>query len=350
MRKDRNLLAAFLLLLVLTSLPWWALKNSYTMGIVINALAFVSLGLAWNIISGFGGQLSMGHAAFYGLGGYTSALLLTRMGISPWIGMVPGMAVAVFAGLILGYPSFRLSGVYFKLVTFTFGLILEIVARSWINLTEGDPGVKIPLLGNAPAMFQFDSAWPYYYIILGLAALYFLISRWVLRSRFGFYLQALRDDQVAAETLGINSLRMKLTGFALSAAMAALVGTFVTQYLLFIDPSSGFGMFTSVKIALVAIVGGTGALWGPVIGGLFLIPLAELANAQFSNITGVDVVLYSAVLILTAMFLPRGLVSIPDLVRVRKAPQTVPEEQPLPEQKSRLSGELGLTEANPKAE
>lgn len=342
MRKDRDLIIGLLLLLVLASLPWWVLKNSYSMGIMINALAFVSLGLAWNVISGFGGQLSMGHAAFYGLGGYTSALLLTRLGISPWIGMVPGMAVAIFAGLILGYPSFRLSGVYFKLVTFTFGLILEIVARSWINLTEGDPGVKIPLLGNAPAMYQFDSPLPYYYIILGLAALYFLISRWVLNSRFGFYLQALRDDQVSAEVLGINSLSMKLTGFALSAAMAALVGTFVTQYILFIDPASGFGMFTSVKIALVAIVGGTGALWGPVIGGLFLIPLAELANAQFSNITGVDVVIYSSVLIATAMFLPRGLVTLPDLIGRRKTAQEepLPEEQPLPEAEHVVSGEL----------
>jgi branched-chain amino acid transport system permease protein len=256
--------------------------------------------------------------------------------------------MAVIAGLLLGYPSFRLSGVYFKLVTFVFGMILEIVARSWIGFTGGDPGVKVPLLGNAPLMFQFSSAKPYFYIILGLAALYFLLSRWILRSRFGYYLRSLRDDQVAAEVLGINSLSMKLMGFALSAAMTAVVGTFYTQYLLFIDPSSGFGMFTSVKIALVAIVGGTGVLWGPVIGGLFLIPLAELANAQFSNlVTGVDVVLYSTVLILTAIFLPRGIASLPVVIRERRARAGGPQRIAVPEEGQLAAGDLSLHKANP---
>lgn len=350
MKLDRDLIVGLVLAVVLASLPWWALRNSWAVGIVVNALTFVALGLAWNIISGMGGQLSMGNAVFYGLGAYTSALMLTRLGVTPWIGAVFGVAVAVMAGLILGFPAFRLSGVYFKLVTFTFGMTFEIIARSLIDFTGGDPGVQIPLLGNAPAMFQFASPIPYYYIILAVASLYFLISRGILRSRFGFYLRSLRDDQVAAEVLGINSLRMKLAGFAITAAMTAFVGTFYCQYLLFIDPSSGFGMFTSVKIALVAIVGGTGALWGPVVGALFLIPLAELANAQFSQLPGVDVVIYSSVLILSAMFVPRGIVSIPRLLRERRARAKAPEAQQLPAEGQSVSAELGISEANPKTE
>ncbi|HSB71751.1 MAG TPA: branched-chain amino acid ABC transporter permease [Candidatus Methylomirabilis sp.] len=316
MTWDRDLKIGLVLALVLASLPWWALTGPYYMGIAITALTFVALALAWNIISGIGGQLSMGHGAYFGLGAYTSSLLLVRLGVTPWIGMLAGAIVAALFGLCVGYPSFRLKGVYFKLVTFVAALILEIICRSWSDFTGGDPGLQIPLLRNAPAMYQFGSPVPYFYIILVMAGLYFLLTRRLLRSRFGYYLQALRDDQVAAEVLGVNSLYMKLAGFALSAMLTALVGTFYAQYLLFIDPASTFGMFVSVKIALAAIVGGAGTLWGPVIGGLFLVPVAELSNAQFTGtLTGVDVVLYSVVLILTAIFVPRGVVSLPAFIR-----------------------------------
>lgn len=319
MKRDRDLKIGLVLVLVLASLPWWALTTPYAMGIGITALIFVALALAWNLISGIGGQLSLGHGAYFGLGAYTSSLLLVRLGLTPWIGMLAGAIVAAIFGLCLGYPSFRLKGVYFKLVTFVAALILEIIFRSWSDFTGGDPGLQIPLLRNAPAMYQFGSPGPYFYIILVMASLYFLLTRWLLRSRFGYYLQALRDDQVAAEVLGVDSLSMKLAGFAFSAMLTALVGTFYAQYLLFIDPASTFGMFVSVKIALSSIVGGAGTLWGPVIGGLFLIPVAELGNAQFAGtVTGVDVVLYSVVLILIAIFLPRGLVSLPEFIRTKR--------------------------------
>ncbi len=319
MKWDRDLRVGLILVLVIASLPWWALTNSYNMGIGISALTFVALALAWNVISGIGGQLSLGHGAYFGLGAYTSSLLLVRLGVTPWIGMLAGAIVAAMFGLCLGYPSFRLKGVYFKLVTFVSSLILEIVCRSWSSFTGGDPGLQIPLLRNAPAMYQFASPVPYYYIILAMSILYFLLTRRILRSRFGYYLQALRDDQVAAEVLGINSLYMKLAGFALSAMLTALVGTFYAQYLLFIDPASTFGMFVSVKIALAAIVGGAGTLWGPVIGGLFLVPVAEVSNAQFAaTLTGVDVVLYSVVLIVGAIFLPSGLVTLPEFIRTKR--------------------------------
>ena len=323
MKRDRDIIAGIVLLIVLASLPWWLLTTSYAMGIVIIALTFVALAVSWNIISGIGGQLSFGHAAFFGLGAYTSTLLLVHFSISPWIGMVAGGIVASLAGLLLGYPSFRLKGDYFALVTFVFALILGIVARSWSKFTGGDPGLQVPLLGHAPLMYQFASPVPYYYIILAIASLYLLLSRRMLRSRFGYYLKALRDDQVSAEALGVDCLRMKLAGFALSAFLTALVGTFYAQYMLFIDPASTFDMFVSVKIVLAVIAGGAGTLWGPVIGGLFLIPLGELANAEFGSIiTGVDVVLYSVVLIAIAIFLPRGLITLPELIRRRGATES----------------------------
>lgn len=312
MTRDRDLRAGIVLLAVLATLPWWLLTSNYTVGIAITALSFVALGLAWNIISGIGGQLSLGHSAYFGLGAYTSSLLLINLGISPWFGMLAGGVVAALFGLCLGVPSFRLTGVYFKLVTFVAALILEILVRHMGWLTQGDIGLNLPLLKHAPLMYQFGSPRYFFYLILSLAAVYFLTTRWLLRNRFGYYLRALRDDQVSAEVLGIDSLKIKLVGFALSAFMTALVGTFYTQYTLFVDPAGGFGMFLSVKIALVAIVGGAGTLWGPVIGGLFLIPVAEWANAQFQSVTGVDVILYSLVLIVVSIFLPSGLVTLPE--------------------------------------
>ncbi len=320
MKWDRDLQVGSALALVLASLPWWALTNPYYIGIAITALTFVALALAWNIISGIGGQLSLGHGAYFGLGAYTSTLLLVRLGVTPWIGMIAGALVAAGFGVCLGFPAFRLKGVYFKLVTFVSALILEIICRSWSDFTGGDPGLQVPLLRHAPGMYQFGSPVPYFYIILLIASLYFLLTRWVLRSRFGYYLQALRDDQVASEVLGINTLFMKLSGFALSASLTALVGTFYAQYVLFIDPASTFGMFVSVKIALSSIVGGAGTLWGPVIGGLLLIPVAEVGNAQFAGtLTGVDVVLYSVVLIVSAIYLPRGLVYLPEFLREKRS-------------------------------
>ncbi len=320
MRLDRDLTVGLVVVLLLASLPLWALKSGYTIGVAINALTFVALAQAWNIISGIGGQLSLGHAAFYGLGGYTSGLLLVHLGVTPWIGMLVGAVVATVAGVAFSYPAFRLHGIYFTLVTFVSALILEIVARHFSDFTGGDIGVNLPLLGNAPALYQFDRPQPYFYVILILAAVYFLITRWVLRSRFGYYLQALRDDQVAAEVLGVNSLRMKLLGFALSAFLTGLVGPFYTQYLLFIDPLSAFGTYISVKIVVVAVAGGVGTLWGPVIGGLLLIPFAEWANAQFSrSIIGVDVALYGLVLILLSIFLPKGVVTLPARLRASSA-------------------------------
>ncbi len=315
MRWDRDLTVGLAVVAVLASLPWWLLNTNYMMGIAIHALSFVALALAWNIISGIGGQLSLGHSAYFGLGAYTSSLLLINLSITPWLGMLVGGIVAALFGLCLGFPAFRLTGVYFKLVTFVSALILEIVARHMSWLTQGDIGLNIPLLRDAPLMYQFESARYFFYLILVLAALYFLVTRWILRNRFGYYLKALRDDQISAEVLGIDSLKGKLTGFALSAFMTALIGTFYTQYTLFVDPAGGFGMFLSVKIALVAIAGGAGTLWGPVIGGMFLIPVAEWSNAQFQGVTGVDVILYSLVLILISIFLPSGLVTLPGQLR-----------------------------------
>jgi branched-chain amino acid transport system permease protein len=300
----------------MASLPFWTLGTVYSQGVVIRALIYVGLAQSWNIIAGLGGQLSLGHACFLGIGAYTSGLLFENFGLTPWIGALAGIGAAMLLSFLIGYPCFRLTGIYFALASFTVSLILEILARHFDKLTGGDVGLSIRLLGDAPGQFQFSDPRYYYFIGLAIVSLYFFITQGILRSRFGYYLKAIRDDQGAAESMGVDSARVKLVAFAISAFMAALVGTFYIQYNLFIDPAAAFGMHQSVQILLASIAGGIGSLWGPVIGGLFIIPVGEITNALFGKGTpGIDVLIYGAILAIIILYIPKGLVSLPGLLR-----------------------------------
>lgn len=313
-KKDLRNLSIFLIIMV--SLPFWALHTSYTQGIIIRALIYVGLAQSWNIISGYGGQLSLGHACFMGIGAYTSGLLFTNFGITPWIGILPGIGAAVVLSILIGYPCFRLVGLYFALASFTISLILEILARHFSSLTGGDVGLSIQLLGNSPSNFQFSNPLYFYFIGLAIIGFYFWITCRITNSRFGYYLKAIRDDQGAAESMGIDSTRVKLIAFAISAFMAAVIGTFYVQYNLYIDPAAAFGMMQSVEIILAAITGGISSLWGPIIGGLFIMPVGEITNAVFgAGIPGADILVYGLILIFIILYLPKGLVSLPSFFR-----------------------------------
>lgn len=304
--------------LALISLPFWLFSGNFYLGIAIRVFTFASLAYAWNIISGLGGQLSLGNAAFFGIGAYTTALLSINFGVNPWVGMIIGAVLAAIVSVMLGLPCFRLTGIYFALATFAFSLILETVFRHFINITGGDVGLSIPLKGNEPSLFQFSSSLPYYFIGLALLFVFYLINVLVLRSKLGFYLSAIKSDQIAAETLGIDSVKVKLYAFIINAFLTAIIGTFYLQYTLFIDPNSAFGMLLSVQIILVTICGGIGTLWGPILGAAFLIPLGEITNESLTHFgSGFDKIIYSVVLIIFIMLLPKGLVSIPDKIRIR---------------------------------
>jgi branched-chain amino acid transport system permease protein len=313
MNKDfRNWM---ILLAVLGSLPFWALNTVYYQGIFIRAFVYVALAQSWNIISGLGGQISLGNTCFQGVGAYTCGLLFENLGLSPWIGGLIGIGVAVLLSFMIGYPCFRLSGIYFTLSTFTVSLILEVLARHFDKLTGGDVGLNIRLMGDAPRYFQFSSPIYYYFIALAIISLNFWITQRVLHSGFGYYLKAIRDDQGAAESMGVDSAQVKLKAFAISASMASVAGIFYTQYNLFIDPTV-FGMGQNLQIVLAAIAGGIGSLWGPVVGGLFIIPVSEISNALFGK-AGVDVLIYGTILMVIILYIPKGLISLPSLFRKR---------------------------------
>ncbi|WP_024706901.1 branched-chain amino acid ABC transporter permease, partial [Martelella sp. AD-3] len=237
-------------------------SNPYSLSIVILVLLYAYLAYAWNLIGGIGGQLSLGHAAWFGIGAYSSTVLFIDFGLTPWIGMLAGAVIAGALAALIGLPCFRLRGAYFALATIAATMVLRIIVENTHGLLGGPRGLEVTLLRDAPAMFQHTRKEFYYAVAVVMVGLAFFINRAVLRSRFGAYLTAIRNDQEAALALGVNVRRYKLMAYVLSAAMTAIGGTFYAQFVLFISPEKVFGVALSVQIAVVCIIGGRGALWG----------------------------------------------------------------------------------------
>jgi branched-chain amino acid transport system permease protein len=286
------------------------LPDSYVMRVLILVLLFAAMGQAWNLVTGLTNQVSLGHAAFFGIGAYTSTLLLIEYRISPWVGMLIGGVIAAAVSLLLSYPTLRLRGHYFALATLGFGEVVRIVADSWGQLTGGPIGLTVPLLGgNNIAMFQFQNAYFYYYIMLAALVAVSLVFWLVKTSRMGYLLRAVRENQDAAEVIGVNTTQVKVRMMTLSAFITAMLGTLYAQYNTFIDPSSVFGLVSiSVFMALMCIVGGLGTVWGPIVGAALLIPLQEFSSAILGGSqTGLSQLFYGALLIVVILTTPRGL-------------------------------------------
>jgi branched-chain amino acid transport system permease protein len=281
----------------------------YFLEILISVLFFGYLGSCWNVLGGYAGQFSFGHAAFFGIGAYTSTILFLRAGISPWIGMVVGGCLAAGFGLFEGYLSFRygLRGPYFSLVTLAFAEMLRVVAVNW-KAVGSSLGLVIPTRAVAPQHFIFGGKLAYYYVILamGLGAVW--ITRRIERSKLGYSLAAVRENEDAAEAAGVDALGMKLRAMAISSFLTALGGTFYAQYFAYIDPSITFGPAVSIQGLLQAIVGGAGTVLGPFLGAFILTPISEVTRAAMRGRAGVDIMVYGLVLVLVISFLPRGLV------------------------------------------
>ncbi len=295
-----------LLLVVCLVLPLWAGQYVIHLGAMI--LFFAYLGVAWNILGGYAGQFSFGHAAFFGLGAYTSTLLHLHHGVSPWIGMLLGGLAGVLLGLLSGFLSFRygLRGPYFALVMLAFAEMLRLVFETWMSRSY-PLGLPIPLKGTSPLDFQFRDKGPYFYIVLVmLVAVTFLCQR-LTRSRIGAYWMAIRDNEDAAQALGVNAFAYKLLAMAISAFLTAMGGTFYAQYFLTLEVNEVFGVQISVEILLSAIIGGAGTVFGPLVGSIALQLLSESTRVYVRAFSGFDLMVYGCVLILVIIFLPQGL-------------------------------------------
>jgi branched-chain amino acid transport system permease protein len=293
-------------------------KSSFALDILIRILLFAFIGTAWNLLGGYAKQFSLGHSAFFGLGAYTSTLMQIDLGISPWIGMLAGGVAGMLASLPIGWLCFRLRGPYFTIATIATAQVLMLVFLKLRDFAWGAEGTTIPNLGDAPLMMQFDGKAPYYYVVLLLLLLALGITAWLERSRIGYYLVALGEDQDAAEAVGIDVPRVKRDVYMLSAFLTAMAGTFYVQYIYFIDPNTVFNFSVSIEAALVSIVGGVGTLLGPLIGTVLLETTSALLQSWLGNLAGVQVTVYSVILMAVILWRPTGIMGYLAEVHARR--------------------------------
>jgi branched-chain amino acid transport system permease protein len=302
-------LGVFLAALVL-ALPV-VVRSAFAIDIFIRVLLFSFIGVAWNLMGGYAKQLSLGHAAYFGLGAYTSTILLIRFGVSPWLGMVAGGIVAMLASLPIGALCFRLRGPYFAIATIATAQVLMLLFLKFRDFAWGAEGTTMPNLGDAPLMMQFDAKAAYYYVALGLLVIGLAVTYRIERSFLGYYLVAVGEDEDAAEAVGVDALRIKRLIYAISAFLTALAGTFYVQYIYFIDPNIAFSFNVSVEAALVSIVGGIGTLWGPVVGTVLLESTSALLQSWLGGgHGGVQLTVYSLILIAVILWRPSGLLGL----------------------------------------
>jgi len=311
---------AALLLLAVLVFPL-VFDRPFPRHVMIMIFLYGALATAWNILAGYCGQISLGHAVYFGIGAYTSTFLVREAALTPWLGMLVGAALAVVVSQAIGYPVFRLRGHYFAIATIGFGEIVQTAVLNW-DLVGGARGLFVPIKRPDSLLnLQFhDSKAVYYYLALGLLALALGATRWIERSRRGYYFRAIKEDQDAAASLGVRVAREKHAAMAASAALTALGGTFWAQYVLFIDPESVFPLSLSILICLVAVMGGGGSLWGPLLGAVVLVPLSEGTRVLLGG-TGkaLDLLIYGALIMAIAVFQPAGLMGLLRQLRGRRA-------------------------------
>jgi branched-chain amino acid transport system permease protein len=315
-----------LLLIALFALGVGALTLSTSSGVMLNTIMMTLyaalLAQAWNILGGYGGQFSFGHALFFGVGAYAHAIAQVTYGVNAWAALVLAIAAAAGVGLFVGALAFRygLKGSYFALVTLAFAEVFRIVTVS-VGFTGGGVGMMLPLK-PAFANLQFASRQGFVGLVLGFVVVALLVTAWLRHSRFGARLQAVRDNEDAARAIGVDPYRTKLAAITLSAALMGAGGAFYLQVFQYIDPGIAFGPHVSVEALVGAIVGGMGTLWGPLLGALVLHTLSEATRNLFGQLPGLNMVIYGTVLIVIVMFLPRGLSglgrSVRDLWRGRR--------------------------------
>jgi len=294
-------------------------RDAYFLDTLVLILLWGALSAAWNIAGGYAGQVSIGHAAFFGIGAYSTALMGVRFQQSPWVGMLVGALLSLAAGAAIGYLSNRLKGPYFALSTIAFSQVLLIVASRWRAFTAGSEGLPVPFRPGFATLGLGDVAWAY--LILVVALLYWGIQVWLEHSRFGYRLAGVREDEDAAQALGIPSRRLKVIAVTASAALTSVCGTLWAQKVGFVDPFYVFSVDLSVRFALNAIIGGIGTALGPFLGSILITSLETYLRATLSGVksgfTGIYLIVYGIVLILVVRFVPEGLAGLSARLRAR---------------------------------
>jgi branched-chain amino acid transport system permease protein len=312
MTRDLLAIAGFVLAIAAATL---AIDSGVWLTFIMMALYAALLAQSWNLLGGYGGQFSFGHALFFGCGAYVQAIAQVTHGVNAWLALALAIAAAASAGLAVGAVSFRygLKGSYFALVTLAFAEVFRILAVS-VGFTGGGVGMMLPL-DESVANLQFGSRKGYIALVLGFVAAAMVVTAWLRHSRFGAQLQAVRDNEDAARAIGVDPYRAKLGAIVLSAGFMGAGGAFYVQVFQYIDPAIAFGPPSSIEALVAAIVGGMGTLWGPLLGAAVLHLMAEATRNLFGQLPGLNMVIYGVVLVLIVMFVPRGLAGIGRSVR-----------------------------------
>jgi branched-chain amino acid transport system permease protein len=306
MKRLYLLLAAVFVILMLLPL----FLDNYALGIFVMIFFWAYVGQSWNVLTGYTGHISLGHALYIGIGAYATTFLAQTFGLTPWIGMFLGGFIAVAIALFLGFLGFRfgLRGVYFVIMTIAFAELARL-AVSHIEALGSFTGIFLdfnPSFYN----FQFRGNIPYYYIALGFMVASLIVVRMIEVSKIGRFIVAIREDEEAAQALGVNTFKYNMIAIAISAFMTSLAGAFYANYIFYLHPNSLFGMSMSIELILRPIVGGLGTLFGPIIGSVFLTPLSEISRAYFAKggLEGLHLILYGALTILVVLFMPKGII------------------------------------------
>jgi len=309
-RRRRELRIGAVVLVLLALLPL-ATRDVYAQNLIILTILFAGLAQAWNILGGYCGQISLGHALYFGIGGYVSTLLFVQAGIPPTLGMFVGGLVGGLTALLVGWPCFRLSGHYYAIATVVVGEIGYLLFLNW-DFVGGASGVYVPFKADSLINLQFRiSKLPWHYVALAFAAAAWLVA-WVIEgSRWGYSWRAVKDDVTAARSLAVRVFPSKMAAAAISGFLTGVGGAVYAQYVGYIDPDSIMAGNMSILIALPAVLGGVGTLWGPLIGSAVLIPLSELSRSYLGGSgSGVDLMIYGALIVVVALARPQGLVSL----------------------------------------
>jgi branched-chain amino acid transport system permease protein len=314
---NRNPFKLFLItlgILILLTLPL-IIRDRYFQHLLVLSGIFIILTSSWNLLAGYSGLLNLGHAAFFGIGGYSSALFVLKLNLSPWFGLPLGGTIASLFGILLGIPSFRLSGPYLAITTIGFSEILRLVAMNWVSLTRGSLGLYgipplTPFNFSADFSIKFASEQNAYYVILIFVFLTLFLLNKLIHSEFGISLKSIREDELGSQSIGIDTSRYKLSVFMISAFLAGFAGSFYAHYVRLISPEM-LALGETFGILTMVMVGGLGTLFGPVVGAILLTFLSE-GLRFFEDFVKIDIrfVIYGGLLIATILFMRNGIVGL----------------------------------------
>ncbi|MGN6309180.1 MAG: branched-chain amino acid ABC transporter permease [Xanthobacteraceae bacterium] len=318
-QRRRDLILAAVFVALAACVPLFV-KDVYIQNIMVLTLMYAGLSQSWNILGGYCGQISLGHALYFGLGAYVTAILLTKFDVLPWFGMLAGGLISALIALALGYPTFRLGGHYFAIATIVIAEIAYLLFLNW-DWAGAALGIDIMVREDSWAKFQFTrSKLPYFYFALFFAAVAWLVTWWLENSKWGYWWRAVKDNPDAAESLGVVVFKSKMGAGAISAFLTAIGGAFYAMFVSYIDPESVMSFQFSLLISLPAVLGGIGTLWGPVLGAVVLIPVTELTRSFIGGSgRGVDLIVYGSLIVIVSLTRPDGLLGLFSRKRKKEA-------------------------------